>query len=181
MAKPQKTALLNQLLQRKPSQVEAWLQRVRSGQEKVPEGFNWLGLAEGAAFNARSETDLTWTKVAISIYEDLANHSKNSDSHSFMLSSLNLRVYMIAKLGVVSGDAILDSDKIIHHFFSTVKFPYEWVEKKASDWTRLELKEIKELRRIKNYLAVIRFLMESGKHDCNQKLKDWLSLEAKLP
>jgi hypothetical protein len=181
MGKPQKTELLNQLLQQKPAQVEAWLQNVRSGQENMPEGFNWLGLAESAAFNARSEADLTWAKVAISIYEELANRSNDSDRHSFMLSSLNLRAYMVARLGVIPGDAILDSDKIIHYFLSTLKFPYEWVEKKVSNWTRLELEDIKELRRIKNYLGVIRFLMESGKHDCNPKLKNWLSLQEKLP
>ena len=104
MAKPQRQKLVNQLLKQDPSQVEAWMQRVRSGQEKAPEGFNWLGLAEGAAFNARTETDLTWAKVAISIYEDLANHSKGSDGHSFMLSALNLRAYLIVKLGAVPGD-----------------------------------------------------------------------------
>jgi hypothetical protein len=44
---------LDDLLQQDVSEVRSWLHAVRTGSHERPLDFNWLGLAEGASFNAR--------------------------------------------------------------------------------------------------------------------------------
>ncbi len=52
------TAELETILSRDAEAVRAWIRRARTQEQHVPAQFNWLGLAEATAFNARRSADL---------------------------------------------------------------------------------------------------------------------------
>jgi len=142
---------------------------------------NWLGLAEGASFEAQSASDLAWAEVAISVYERLAAEANSSAQESLMISAMLLRVSMIARLGSVPGHLVLDLDQIIRWFRDRQMMSCDSVAKKAANWHSCNIEEIRELRRIKNPLGVISILADSDKYVLNSELKNWLSLREKLP
>jgi hypothetical protein len=70
---------LNQILLQDADSVLAWLKNIFSADSSPPEGFNWLGLAEAAAFNAHegkrhdsTAPDIKWAEVATTVYDRLA-------------------------------------------------------------------------------------------------------------
>jgi hypothetical protein len=74
MSQSEPIKLLNELLLQDASDVKAWLQCIWSKQKEPPEDFNWLGLAEVAAFDARSGKcngsnlpNLSWAEIATSV------------------------------------------------------------------------------------------------------------------
>lgn len=182
MIQSQSTILLNDLLQQDAASVRAWLRRTQSDSLKLSAEFNWLGLAEAAAFESQSTSNVTWAEVAISVYEQLATETANSNAReSLMISSMLLRSAMIAKLGSVPGHPVLDIDAIIHWFYDNQTMTHDSAAQKAGHWKICKLEEIRELRRIKNRLGVISVLADSNKYALNEELKHWLSLREKLP
>jgi hypothetical protein len=177
----QSTVLLNKLIQQDAAEVKDWLRRVESDEQEPPAGFNWLGLAEAAAFDAQSASDLAWAEVALAVYERLAAKTNPSGREPLMLSSMMLRAAMIAKLGAVSSHPILDLDQIICWFERSLAMSYQEATEKAANWRNCNPEEIRELRRIKNRLQVISVLADSGKYSLNPELKAWLELREKLP
>jgi hypothetical protein len=168
--------------------VLAWLKQVWSGQLQSPENFNWHGFAEAAAFDARSNLDnsslvssLSWAEVATSVYEHLGNSASESAAELYRNSSMLLRTAMIAKLGSVPGNPVLDIDQVVNWFFNELKISPDEANKKATNWRNCNIQEIRELRKIKNRLNIISVLIESDKLTPNQKLSTWLSLKSKLP
>lgn len=175
--------LLNNLLQQSPSQVIAWLESVWTGQQQAPEKFNWLGLAEVTAAQARAQGDQAWAQVAIMIYEWLAASGSLAPTDEYIDSAMTLRAYMIGKKGPVPGDPVLDMDYIVRWFFENLPISYEEAEHKAAfrRWRTANIQEIKALRGIKNRLRVIASLVNSGRLQPDQELNAWLSLRDQLP
>ncbi len=181
MTQTQSQELLNSLRHEPPTYIEEWLKRVWSGQESVPESFNWLGLAESAATYARSQKDVEWAKVAILVYEWLANGNRLASLNRYINSAMMLRASMIDKKGAVPGDFVLDMNQIVHWFYESLPFSYEEAERKASVWRTLDIQEIQALRGIKNRMRILVELVKSGRLQPDQELSSWLSLRDKLP
>lgn len=177
----QSTILLNDLLQQDAAEVQVWLRSIESSSLKPPLEFNWLGLAEAAAIEAQSASDLAWAEVAISVYERLAAEANNSAQESLMISSMLLRASMIARFGSVPGHLVLDIYLIMRWFCDQMMMSWDSVAKKAANWHSCSIEEIRELRRIKNRLGVISVLANSDKYVLNSELNNWLSLREKLP
>jgi len=151
---------------------------------KVPNAFNWLGLAETVTLNAHTTHDaisLEWARVADAIYNYLNNRSTPAKRDSLMVAQMNLRVAMIRKFGVVPGDPILDADQVVQWFLHGQRMSLEEADQKAASWQQLPTKDIRELRAIKNRISVIKTLIESGQVKPDQRLNDWLVLWNKLP
>ena len=181
------TKLLNKLLQQDATEVLAWLKEVWSGELRSPINFNWHGLAEAAANEARLNYgdgspvfNLTWAEIAILIYDRLAELAGELAGESFLISSMLLRAAMIAELGVIPGHPVLDIDRVINWFFHSLKMSPDEATKKAANWRNCSIEEIRELRKIKNRLNVISVLVESGKF-VPIELSTWLSLQSQLP
>ncbi|MBW4496335.1 MAG: hypothetical protein KME26_25315 [Oscillatoria princeps RMCB-10] len=182
---------LNLILQQDADSVLAWLKNIFSADSSPPEGFNWLGLAEAAAFNAHegkrhdsTAPDIKWAEVATTVYDRLAalaDKAKPGSGESFTISSMTLRAAMIRKLGGVPGDAVLDINRLLQWFWDKLKWSREEVEKKAANWRALNIEEIRELRQLKNRLKVISALADSDKFVLEPEIKAWLSLREKLP
>ncbi|MFB2923474.1 hypothetical protein [Aerosakkonema funiforme] len=179
---------LNQLLQEDVDSVLAWLKSIESGHSSPPEGFNWLGLAEAASFDALegdrhypNKPSIKWAEVAIKVYEQLAESANADARDSFMNSSMMLRSATIAKFGAVPGHPVLDIDQILRWFNDSLRMSYSEAATKAANWKKCQIEEIRELRQIKNRLRVISVLADSDKLILNPEIHSWLSLQQKLP
>jgi len=175
---------LSDLLAGGKSAVMQWIVNVPPGQQSLSQKFDWLGLAEAAALNARFELDLDWAKIAISIYDQLAKKVESkSQRESLMYSQMNLRAFLIARLGAVPGHPILDPQPIINWFFDSLTLTVEEASERAARWTDLEIERVRELRRIKNRLSPIKVLKEANMlpHDSYSSLSSWLSIRSQLP
>lgn len=202
------TSFFNNLLKQEPSEVQAWLEKVWLGNNSVPENFNWHGFAEVAAQNARGNADLEkstpsnleWAKIAILLYEYLSKHeSDNSKIDSYILSAMSLRAYMISLLGNVSNSPVLDSNCIYKWFFNSLLFSPTEALDIASTWqniiknkqvntfqkkpeSSIFLDKVRELRRIKNRLNVLKLIHRRHQHqDEYQEINSWLSIQNQLP
>ena len=188
MSQNDATLLLKRLVHGPVLEVERWLEAVRSGQNTVPEGFNWLGLAEQAGFNARTgrlnltvSPDLDWARIATSVYDRLAWESDPADRESLVHSSMTLRAYMIPRLGSVAGDAVLDSEMVRQWFIESTRLTPEEAADRSERWRELEIDGIRELRRIKNRLSVVKLLIDGGYFTDDILLNEWLSIAETLP
>ncbi|MBW4577689.1 MAG: hypothetical protein KME08_20850 [Aphanothece sp. CMT-3BRIN-NPC111] len=202
MSEDEATKLLNYLLQQDATQVQAWLKSIWTGQQQIPEEFNWQGLAYIAADKARGDStstsdspSLEWAKVAISVYDLLAKkYSESSGFDSFIRSSMMLRAYLILKLGATPGDLVLDPNLIVNWFFDNLKISFKEAWTIASDWRTLsrdkfkelmqnkqQIEKLRELREIKNRLGAIKLLSQSKQFTLDEEISNWLSLQEKLP
>ena len=181
--------LSNFLLQQPADQAYEWVHNALTGVQNVPEGFNWLGLAEVASSRARGRggsddsPNLMWARTAIEIYEYLIGKTKNkhSTSLSYEQSMMLLRAFCIVKLGSVPGDPILDVNDIIQWFFQNKEMSFDKAQEKAWNWRERPLEEIRNLRYIKNRLSVLKYLFRNYPLETSRELDDWLALWDKLP
>jgi hypothetical protein len=168
------------------------------------ENFNWQGLACVAADKARGNSsslgrespNLEWAKVAISVYDFLAK-THPEIKNTFIRDAMMLRAYVISKLGNIPDDPVLDSSYIFNWFFNELRFSLKEALTIASSWTDLIthkrqeltqnnqytalLEEIRELRQIKNKLAVIQVLAQNNPSYLDEEINTWLSIQEKLP
>ena len=179
----QSSEQLNNLLQQDATYVQTWLKRIESHSLNPPEGFNWLGLAEAAAFKARSASNLAWAEVATWVYQRLVAEANNNmrQKESLMISLMMLRATMITKLGAITGHLVLDIDQLTQWFNESLMGSFEEVAKKAGNWREYQVEDIRDLRLIKNRLKVISILADSNKCVLDKELKAWLALREQLP
>ena len=192
MTQLQVTVTDNELLASHPSQVEAWLQDVWSGEQEAPEDFFWHGLAEGAAGRANRMSlgeppDLEWAQIAIAVYEKLANEIKPEGKESFLYSAMNLRAALIAKLGEVKGHPVLDTGPILRWFFESLPVSLEEAARQADVWRErgpkggISMQGLLGLRLIKGRLKIIQSLIDKQRLTPDAELAKWLELRSKLP
>lgn len=132
------------------------LKEIRSNLTKDYElsSLNWLGIAEEMASHAIDKDNLELAELAIEIYEELDNKSL---SESFLLSAMMLRAYMIGKHGVEPYHPVLDINNILHWFKSRIPRDISF-----SNWKELGIKDILELRKLKNRIQVIKALRNNS-------------------
>jgi hypothetical protein len=178
----------NDLLALPANAIEEWQTSVEAGDEQVPEEFNWLGLAEVAAFNASSITKqglgsggLIWARIAISTYQHLARQSHITSQDTYLNSAMNLRVFMINQLGSISGDSVLDMEQVLQWFLDGLTLTFEDVARKVGNWSNLDHDEVLKLRRIKNRITILEHLSKERHVSFDQNIKAWLSLRESLP
>ncbi len=179
---------VEELFREDAAQVEAWLEGVRLGEIRLPEGFNWHGFAEGATFRSRRSLespspDQRWGRIAISVYDRLAADSEPDPgiADSFSRSWMLLRVSMIRAFGPHEGDPVLDPAVITGWFFRGVSMSFEDASEKTKNWQSCGIEVIRALRGIKNKLNII--LAFSNLDICvmDPELQTWLSLLPDLP
>jgi hypothetical protein len=101
--------------------------------DQFPSKFDWLRLAEGAATKAASHITLSdapqgkgldWLRVAVELYELMADHPTVHDPASRLrlsLPALGLRALAIKTWGARDDDILLSSDELSRRFLSLVK------------------------------------------------------------
>jgi hypothetical protein len=164
---------------------QRWLDNAEANPTSIPSDFNWHGLAEGAATNARVTSAIddadAWASVSLRVYARLAANAERSAS--FELSAMNLRSWMIARYGRSERDPARDLRKLVDWFQQNIPMPIAEVEIQVgqlralpmAQWSeRLEL--VRTLRALKNRLNVFRNL-----DDVPDEIRPWLKLWPLLP
>lgn len=132
---------------------------------------------------------LEWAKISLSVYDLLESRATAGDRDSYAQSAMNLRASLIARFGVVPEHQVLDVDRVVYWFFESLRISVQEAHGRASTYRNQgmnidnikELRKIRELRRIKNRLAVLRLLIDSGHLDPRAGLRAWLDIEEQLP
>src|SRR5215469_2739295 len=130
--------------------VLAWVYRVWEGLEDVPPDFNWLNLAAAADLLAKSgqdpnyysQPDLEWAKVSIAICQHCISTANPREGLLLEQRIMELRAYLIVRLGHVAGDPILDAQQIVEWFFRTIPLSLDEVVRNAASVRELGDKEL---------------------------------------
>lgn len=130
-----------------------------------------------------------WADAAVAAYSCLASVSSGREKESYQDSVMNLRAFVISRLGSILGDRILDAADIVYWFFDIVDTTPQKAMKKFLLWRESpphntqsrQVTEIRRLRRIKNRLAPIALLTESGELEPAPALREWLVARGQLP
>ncbi|XXF77727.1 hypothetical protein P2318_32465 [Myxococcaceae bacterium GXIMD 01537] len=177
-----KTPLPQTVLRWPLPRVREWLDGLAIGEPVGGEHFNWDGFAFTAASRAREERSLPWAHLALQVYGALTGRASLDDAHSFMLSAMSLRAWMVRELGARDGDAVLDPEPIFEWFRGLATFSVEdaaqWVSR---DWVTLPPETLLRLRYVKSALNIVSHLPESAWAQKHPELGDWLGLRSRLP
>ncbi|MFD4443430.1 hypothetical protein ACFWPK_27005 [Nocardia sp. NPDC058519] len=171
---------LQDLLSCSPLEIEDWV----NGSE-VSAGFNWLGLSEISGQEAvRGDVGnaLVWARIGVSargVLADLAVDSATKWLHS--MKAMRLRAEMISRFrDNLVADPLLDYRSIFDWFISRHNGQFEKIAADADMWRELPLERIRELRRVKEELNVLRCLL-----DCvplvPAEIRPWIGLWYRLP
>jgi len=173
--------LLRELIDLPPAALIARLQ-----DDPVP-ALNWLGLAEVASMHALplepAGTDVTmsWARVAEIAYERLAaDAGTDAERSRYAEAMARLRADLIKRHGPRVGDPFLDCDHVIEWFLSRHATDLEAAERDADGWRDLPIERIRELRKVKNELAIIARLERCPRYP-TPEIQRWLSLRGRLP
>lgn len=190
MLQTQEQITPSELIKLSPAEVQAWLNRVWSGKEEVPEDFHWHGLAEGAASRAnpfKGTPNLGWAVISAEVYKKLAYEIDPGSEESYLPSAMNLRASLIQKLGVVKEHPVLDPETIVRWFYDNLHISYEAAVERSAKWKEsgprsgLSMADVLELNRIKHRLSYIKRLVESGHLDPDEEIAKWLEIRDQLP
>lgn len=142
---------------------------------------------------AKDEQSLAWAEVAIRALELEARNNHDGFSDLEMLRAMNLRAYLIARMGSRPDHFVLDQAIILGWVKEILTLPVETATEKAA-WFRKhreaegapkDRKQLfdtaRELLRIKHRLGVVRVLADAGKLAGDTSLDEWLRLREQLP
>jgi hypothetical protein len=181
-------ALLRYLLSQDGAAVRAWIEAVESGEGTVPAGFNWHGLAQVAAADAQRYGDLTWAGVATFVYDQLARQAPQGESSDFAHSAMQLRAWMIARFGPRADDPVLDLDRVLRWVRAGLIMPPDEAARRATAWKEAapeqkqqQREQVRQLRDMKNRLAVVELLVGSSAGILDDDLRRWLEIRPALP
>ena len=177
-----KTTLLRTIVSWPLQQVAAWLDGLAIGEPVEGEYFNWELLASTAAARAHEERSLSWAQIALMVYGVLAERASTRESHSLMLSAMNLRASMICEFGSREGDDVLDPEIIVRWFQRIATMSIEEAASASSeDLGTLPTETLRKLRDIKNALNVVALISDTGVVRTYPALENWLQLRPGLP
>lgn len=173
-----------------PQEVLAWTKSIVHSYGCSSHEFNWLGLAELASFRAKQEFDLVWAEVATVIFECLSRHGDQATRHSYMLSAMMLRAFLIAKKGTDSNNEVLDSSLVVAWFLDNAEFSLQEATQLIAWWDCDNIEKfvnaygrdkLTKLRRIKQRLYVLTLLPQDEVAKFDSRLVDWIALKEKMP
>jgi hypothetical protein len=165
---------------------QQWVENAESNPDSVP-GFNWHGLAEGAATNAHKAVTLTdadaWAAISVRTYDRLAIPASDVERRSLELSAMHLRASMIERHGAAHEHPVRDPQTLVGWFRKTIPMPPKQAELEASQLRALpadrwseHTDRVRALRALKNRIGVFRTLDEPP-----DELRPWLRLWPLLP
>jgi hypothetical protein len=165
-------------------EVLSWMATVEVGGEVDGAPFNWHGLAFTAASRAVKQHDLTWGRVAVLIYEELARRAHPADARSFRLSAMRVRAALINRFGDKPGDEVLDFDRIRLWFEQVPSMSVEdatRIIRSADSIVAIPIETLRRLREVKNALNVLHLISRTELWENYPDLDRWLRLRDDLP
>jgi hypothetical protein len=191
-------ASLEQLLSLQPSSILRWIAEFGGSRPDL----NWLGLGFVAGNRVAEllESDKLdeayhWGQVALAAYRKESPVGPDYPcENSSLLSTLNIRIALMLRLGRHEGDPLLNVSDIIEWIRRDIR----WMPEEAIGLTRrvaellateglpsvgeVELAMLRRLRCLKNILLAIRPLAEQGMlQSCDEPVLSWLRVAGDLP
>lgn len=191
--------LASWLLEQDPSLTLQWLYEMLEGVRSQPEGFNWVGLAECAAYDTFGNTfhmsenaslpNLKWANVAVLAYHYAISQEKHNTrlAHKPEMKKLsylsleealmNIQARCILAFGHVAGDPVLDGNLLLQCFFDDLPFSADEVRERYEGAEKeLTPKEQREFIRIRKKIAVLQPLREKQVLPPSPELLAWFSV-----
>lgn len=148
------------------------------------------GDSEARVWFGQALQSLTWAQAALAAYDVLTRRATRGREHGYAESAMHLRASLIATLGAIPGDPVLDGDIPVYWFFDQLRLtPERALAKARACRQQMACREItprlranlRQLRRIKNRLTPLVLLSDSGQLEASPALRTWLELRAQLP
>jgi hypothetical protein len=179
-----------------PKDIRDWVESAWAGGLKCHPGFNWLGLAEVLAFDARArgslEEKVQLAELAVKIYEWLAGREDNAHGDSYIDSAIAVRVFMLANKYVAPSHPVLGVSQITEYISGVADISpsqamtesrdlKERLNSQAGLSSSAELGKLQKLRRMKNRLTLIKSLPSCGVPLGDFDIEEWLEIYNELP
>jgi len=180
-----------------PTRIREWVSLLADRDEATLKHLNWLGLAEyteAQAFDkaGTNEVSLDWLRAASAVRDYIAATAPSNYRGSAEVSAMMVRARAIRQLGPNHREAVLDPSVIQVWFESRLEIPLVEAQSSGRRWRALggearknalvgERERLRQLRAIKNRLAVIAELARNGKVQLNANLTAWLNVRDQLP
>lgn len=155
-----------------------WLSDLEKGKEVLPANFNWLYFAEKISSMAFSEEhcNIDFAKSAILIYERIFQVG----NQGAILSALNLRLRILDVVPSSELEPFFKPDIVVETIKKCLPLPMTEVESMATNWQKLEVKNIKILREIKNLITILIRFEKSTNQEFDEFL-EWKKIFHLLP
>jgi hypothetical protein len=176
---------------------EAWREYLRPFEEGQPlTGLSMLVIFQYAAPLAKDQDSLDWGEVAIRAAELEALNRSGTEREDALLRAMQLRSWFIAKMGSRPNHRVLDKEIILHWVMEGVDISVQTAKDKAAliwkDVARVKGSsnpedrqrvhdDLRQLRRIKHRLNVVKVLADCGELPNDPILNEWLEVREQLP
>jgi hypothetical protein len=176
---------------------EAWCAYLRPFEEGQPlTGLNMQVIFHYAAPLATNQESLDWGEVAIRAAELEALNRSRTDREDALLRAMQLRSWFIAKMGSRPNHRVLDKEIILRWVMEGLDISVQTAKDKAAliwkDVARVKGStnpedrqrvhdDLRQLRRIKHRLNVVKVLADCGELPNDPILNEWLETREQLP
>lgn len=176
---------------------ESWLAYLRPFEQGEPiTGLSMLAIFHYAAPLAKDLRSLEWAEVAARAADLEAANSGGIERENASLSAMQLRSWFISKMGSRQHHTILDKEMILRWVIEGLNLSIDAAKEKASAlWKnmakvkdssdpanrQLVVEDLRQLRRIKHRLNVVKVLADCGELSNDSVLKEWLEIRQQLP
>jgi hypothetical protein len=181
-----------------PEQLHKWIVRLKSGDEPIPQEFNWAALAEyvdDRLFHSADQgvVDKKWLVPAVAVHDFIVTLSTDHyERESREVASMMIRAKAMRLVGLVPGDPVLDGEIIRDWFEQSLGISLDEARSKVREWRTMtasqregvlleEREVLRRLRRVKNRLAVIEELARAPTFVADDRLRAWLAARDELP
>ncbi len=176
---------------------EAWREYLRSFEKGQPlAGLNMQVIFHYVAPKATEQDSLDWADVAVRAAELEALNSSGTARENALLRAMQHRSWFIAKRGSRPNHPVLDKEVILSWAVQGLDISIQTAKEKSTQigkgvervkgssnlGDRQQVHDdLKQLRRIKHRLAVLKVLADCGELPKDSILNEWLQIREQLP
>lgn len=142
--------------------------------------MNMAGVAQAAALRARKSLDVDWLRVANRAYSKLASHEPGRQGRLHERSAMTLRGYLLAKLGEVPEEPLLNLGEIVRWFGAGTSLSPREALSLADQAAKGNRDVMLQLRDIKNDLKAFELLEGNPLLDRHPEVIEWLRIRDSL-
>jgi hypothetical protein len=187
-------SIINSLKDKGPEVWRAYLRPFEEGQPLT--GLNMLVIFHYVAPLAKDQGSLDWAEVAVRAAELQGLNRGGTEREDALEWAMRLRSWFIAKMGSRPDHLVLDKAIILHWVMEGLDISVETAKEKSAliwkDVARVKGSsnpedrqrvhdDLRQLRRIKHRLNVVKVLSDCGELPTDSILNGWLEIREQLP
>jgi len=188
-------SILNSLRDKAPEAWSAYLRRFEDDPQ-LESGLSMQVIFHHVAPIAKDQESLEWGEIAVRAAELEARTFDPIVREFWQQHAMGLRAWFISEMGSRSDHSILNKDTILSWVTEELTLSVEEASKKATrigkDLARVKdssdpklkqqvLDDLRQLRRIKHRLTVLKMLDDCGELAQSSALNGWLEIREQLP